>query len=66
MICAGLDHVVLTSLPSVLCNCVSSECADGCYACICVADEIKKPPKTLSYVIVNPSPKRKLKNGDMM
>nr|KAG5698607.1 hypothetical protein BaRGS_027118 [Batillaria attramentaria] len=29
-------------------------------------DEIRKPPKTLSYVIVNPSPKRKLKNGDMM
>lgn len=28
--------------------------------------EIKSPPKTLSYVIVNPSPKRKLKNGDMI
>ncbi|KAK7485655.1 hypothetical protein BaRGS_00023104, partial [Batillaria attramentaria] len=28
--------------------------------------EIRKPPKTLSYVIVNPSPKRKLKNGDMI
>ncbi|XP_070209297.1 potassium channel subfamily T member 2-like isoform X2 [Littorina saxatilis] len=28
--------------------------------------EIKKPPKTLSYVIVNPSPKRKLRNGDMV
>ncbi|XP_025092879.1 potassium channel subfamily T member 2-like isoform X2 [Pomacea canaliculata] len=27
---------------------------------------IKKPPKTLSYVIVNPSPKRKLKSGDMI
>ncbi|KAL8625209.1 hypothetical protein ACOMHN_030842 [Nucella lapillus] len=27
---------------------------------------IRKPPRTLSYVIVNPSPKRKLKNGDMI
>ncbi|CAL1535819.1 unnamed protein product, partial [Lymnaea stagnalis] len=27
---------------------------------------IQKPPKTLSYVIVNPSPKRRLKCGDMV
>lgn len=28
--------------------------------------EIKKPLQTLSYVIVNPSPKRRLKNGDIV
>ncbi|XP_012937020.1 potassium channel subfamily T member 2 [Aplysia californica] len=27
---------------------------------------ISKPPKALSYVIVNPTPKRKLRNGDMV